>query len=278
MEYSLLRHIAACNNAALPGSRTAFRLDGQIVGWVTDPVSAALAGLDGVRRDAQGLGLDDAATLPDIARQMAGLGFGRVRGEMFDVRATPDGPVLSTIDRGALPSFGIAAAGVHLDGLVRRADGLHLWVARRAADKALDPNKFDHIVAGGIPAGYTPWDCLIKEAMEEATMPQAVVAKARHCTTISYAMERAEGLRRDILHCYEVELPEDFTPTPTDGEVAGFELWPLARALHTVRMTDDFKFNVAVVLIALFLRHGLVTGEEAARLSAALGDRKNTRR
>ena len=270
MENSLLRHIATCNNAVLPGSRIAFRLDGHIVGWVTDLVAAALEGLGSVHRDADGLSLRDAARLPDLARQMAGLGFGRVRNEAFDVRATPDGPVLSTIDRGALPIFGIAAAGVHLDGLVRRADGLHLWVARRAADKALDPNKLDHIVAGGIPAGYTAWDCLIKEAGEEAAMPADLVAKARFCTTIGYAMERPEGLRRDILQCYEVELPEDFIPVPTDGEVAGFELWPIARALHAVRTTDDFKFNVSVVLIALFIRHGLVTGDEAALLSAAL--------
>ena len=271
MENSLLRHLETCNNAVLPGSRSAFRLDGQIVGWVLPAIVTALGTIEGIRRDADGLTLLDARKLPDIAREMAGLGFGRVRGEMFDVRATPDGPALSTIDRGALPSFGIAAAGVHLDGLVRRPDGLHMWVARRAADKALDPNKLDYIVAGGIPAGYTPWDCLIKEAMEEAAMPVGLVANARLCTTISYAMERAEGLRRDILHCYEVELPEDFTPVPTDGEVAGFELWPIARALHAVRTTDDFKFNVNVVLIALFIRHGLVTGDEAAHLCLALG-------
>ncbi|MBC7634647.1 MAG: NUDIX domain-containing protein [Acetobacteraceae bacterium] len=271
MDNSLQRHITACNNAELPGSRIALRLEGQIIGWMTPTVAAALERLAGVRRDAQGVTLLDADHLPDLGRQMAGLGFGRVRGEMFDVRANPDGPALSTIDRGALPSFGIAAAGVHLDGLVRRADGLHLWVARRAANKALDPNKFDHIVAGGIPAGYTPWDCLVKEAMEEAAMPPGLLANARPCTTITYAMERAEGLRRDILHCYEVELPNDFIPTPTDGEVAGFELWPIARALHAVRTTDAFKFNVSVVLIALFIRHGLVTGDEAARLSAALG-------
>ncbi len=270
MDNSLQRHITACNNAELPGSRIALRLDGQIVGWVTPAVAAALEQLAGVRRDAQGLTLLDADHLPDLGRQMAGLGFGRVRDELFDVRATPNGPVLSTIDRGALPSLGIAAAGVHLDGLVRRADGLHLWVARRAANKALDPNKLDHIVAGGIPAGYTPWDCLVKEAMEEAAMPAALLANARLCTTITYAMERAEGLRRDILHCYEVELPQDFIPMPTDGEVAGFELWPIERALHAVRTSDAFKFNVSVVLIALFIRHGLVTGDEAARLSAAL--------
>ena len=65
-------------------------------------------------------------------------------------------------------------------------------------------------------------------------------------------MERPEGLRRDLLHCYDLDLPEDFVPRAADGEVESFELWPIARVLQTVRDTDDFKFNVNLVLIDLF--------------------------
>ncbi|MEJ1977385.1 MAG: hypothetical protein WDN49_16055 [Acetobacteraceae bacterium] len=79
-----------------------------------------------------------------------------------------------------------------------------------------------------------------------------------HRGVIHYAMEREEGLRRDMLHCYDVMLPESFTPRPVDGEVDGFELWPIARVVDTVRRTDDFKFNVNLVLIDLFVRLGLV--------------------
>jgi hypothetical protein len=71
-------------------------------------------------------------------------------------------------------------------------------------------------------------------------------------------MDRPEGLRRDVLHCYDLMLAEDFTPVATDGEVAAFELWPIARVVETVRDTDDFKFNVNLVLIDLFLRLGLI--------------------
>ena len=84
--------------------------------------------------------------------------------------------MLAQLDRGALPSFGVLAVGVHVNGLVRRPDGLHLWVARRAANKALDPGKLDHIVAGGVPAGLTPADTLVKEAEEEASIPSAGAA------------------------------------------------------------------------------------------------------
>jgi 8-oxo-dGTP pyrophosphatase MutT (NUDIX family) len=147
---------------------------------------------------------------------------------------------------------------VHVNGLVRRASGLSLWVGRRAADKALDPRKFDHIVAGGVPVGLSPMETLVKEAGEEAGIPPSVAANSVLVARVGYTMERPEGLRRDLLHCYDLTLPEDFVPHPADGEVADFELWPLKRALDTVVETDSFKFNVNVVLIDLFLRTGII--------------------
>ena len=49
-----------------------------------------------------------------------------------------------------------------------------------------------------------------------------------------------------------------------------FELWPVQRVLETVRDTDDFKFNVNLVLIDLFLREGLIAGAAATALRQAL--------
>ncbi len=253
----LRHHIDACNNAALPGDRLPFRLGGETVGWVRPAFAARLAAF-GVRVTSDATGLDDPALLPDLARALAEAGEFRFRGEAFDVRATAAGPVLAQIDRGALPAFGIAAVGVHLNGLVRRADGWNLWVARRAEDKLLDPGKLDHLAAGGVPAGLTPLQTLVKEAEEEAGLLPEVTAEATHQGVIAYAMERPEGLRRDALHCYDLVLPEDFVPVPVDGEVAAFERWPIERALDTVRSTNDFKFNVNLVLIDLFRRLGLI--------------------
>ncbi len=186
------------------------------------------------------------------------------------MRAAPDGPVLAEADRGALPSLGLISVGVHVNGLVAGPDGLRLWVGHRAADKHLDPGKLDHLVAGGVPAGMTPAATLVKEAAEEADIPAELAARAVPVGRIAYAMERPEGLRRDLLHCYDLALPENFTPHPADGEVARFELWPIAQALAAVRAGDAFKFNVNLVLIDLFLRRGLIGGEAAARLRAAL--------
>ena len=87
---------------------------------------------------------------------MADAGVAVWRNEAFDVRADPDGPVLATIDRGLLPALGLRAVGAHLNGLVHRADGPLLWIARRSNTKLLDPGKLDHIAAGGVEPAATP--------------------------------------------------------------------------------------------------------------------------
>ena len=241
-----MRHATSCNNVRLPGRRVPFHLAGQPVGWVL-PEAAAIVGTDVA-----------AESLRQVEQALLAAGFGRWRDEAFDVRATPDGAVLGTIDRGLLPVLGIEAVGIHLNGLVERRDGLHVWVARRALDKKLDPGKLDHIVGGGVPAGLDAGETLVKEAGEEAGLPPGLVAEAVHRGVICYTMERPEGLRRDRLHCYDLVMPNDFTPHPVDGEVIGFELWPITRVMETVRDTDEFKFNVNLVLIDLFLRLGLL--------------------
>jgi 8-oxo-dGTP pyrophosphatase MutT (NUDIX family) len=253
-----MRHIRAINNATRPGAREPSRLAGTRVGWICPRLADTLC-LRGCERSANGISLQTPADLPALAHRLAAEGWFTWRGEAFDVRAdTAEGPVLSTIDRGALPLFGIVAEGVHLNGLVRRPDGLYLWVAKRSATKALDPSKLDHVVAGGIAAGMSPLQTLVKEAQEEAGMPAALAMQARHAGLVCYTMPRAEGLRRDRLHCFDLVLPETFTPEPQDGEVESFACWPLPKVFETVKETDAFKFNVNLVLIDLLLRLGFI--------------------
>ncbi len=263
-----LRHIQACRNACLPGERLGFWLAGRQVGYMQKAFAAKLAAISADITVTGRVTLAERATasLNSLAAQ-AGC---RMRGEDFDVRESADGPVLGVLDRGALPDFGVIGLGVHVNGLVRRTDGMHLWVGKRAADKKLDPNKLDNLVGGGVSAGHTPFETLIKEAGEEAMLPPGLAATAMPAGRIAYDMERPEGLRRDVLFLYDLFLPEDFVPRPQDGEVEHFELWPLSLVFERVRDTDDFKFNVNLVLIDLFLRLGLIQGEEAALLRQAL--------
>jgi hypothetical protein len=253
-----IRHIHACNNAVLPGRRERLRIGAAEVGWV-------------LPEHAPALGLADRAAFDGYVAHLGHLKAFRRRRELFDVRDEATGAVVATVDRGAIPLLGIPAAGVHLNGLVRRGDGLHLWVGRRAADKRLEPNKLDHLTAGGVPAGHDALATLIKEGEEEADLPEALARQAVPVGTISYAMEREEGLRRDRLWCYDLMLPETFVPRPNDGEVAGFALIPIAEAARQVAETDAFKFNVNLVLIDLFLRTGTIDrGGAVDRAMAAL--------
>jgi 8-oxo-dGTP pyrophosphatase MutT (NUDIX family) len=271
----LLRHIDACNTALLPGGRVAFRIGAERIGWLAPVLANALVGFPDITAGPNGVTLAESAApeFPEIARALSARGFYRWRDEAFDIRASLDGPVLGQIDRGAVPAFGVLAQGVHLNGLVRRPDGLHIWVAKRATDKATDPGKFDHIVAGGTPAGLTPDETLTKEAAEEAAIPETLICYATRQAQIAYAMEIQGGVRRDVLHCYDLYLPEDFTPVAVDGEVESFTLWPIEKALETVRQTSNFKFNVNLALIDLFLRLGMIAGAEASGLRAALSRR-----
>ena len=256
MEEGFARHIRACNNVALPGDWHELWTRGQRVGWTRPRIAQVLAeGLQGAVASPYRVSVENIGA---AGRVLVEARLARWRNEAFDVRAEIGGPVLGQVDRGALPALGLLAEGVHLNALVRRADGLHLWVARRAADKALDPGKLDHLVAGGMPSGLSPWACLVKEAAEEAGLAEPLVRRAVAVEPVSYTMERPEGMRRDHLHCFDLELPEDFVPRAVDGEVAGFELWPIARVVNTVRATDAFKFNVNLVLIGLFRRLGII--------------------
>jgi len=265
------RHVAACNNIPSPAGYLPFRIGAEQVGWLEPEAARALTFLPkSVHFGPEGVALATGlrgpaargAALAEVARALARAGFGRIRGEEFDVRAAPDGPVLATVDRGVLPALGIISQGVHLNGLVRRppgkGGGLHLWVGWRAKDKAVAPGQMDNVVAGGIPAGLTPERCLAKEAEEEASLPAEIALRARPAGRVSYIMRTEEGMRRDLLHVFDLELPEDVIPRPNDDEVERFELWPIGRVMEAVRDTEGVKFNVNLVLIDLFLREGLL--------------------
>ncbi|MBK1662650.1 NUDIX hydrolase [Paracraurococcus ruber] len=275
------RHIAACNDLASPAGLIPFRIGGAQVGWLGPDVARALTFFPKeVHFDGQGAALAGrlrspaarSEALADLARALEGRGFLRLRGEAFDVRAGWDGPVLAVLDRGALPVFGIAAAGIHLNGRVMQPDGLHLWVGHRSRAKAVAPGKLDNLVAGGMPAGLDPQATLVKEAAEEASIPPDLALRARAVGRVTYAMRAEGGLRRDLLHCFDLDLPEAFVPRPNDDEVERFELWPVRRLFEAVRDGEDVKFNVNLVLIDLFLREGLIdpAGEEGRRLRAGL--------
>lgn len=168
---------------------------------------------------------------------------------------------LAHIDRAASARFGSLSFGQHLNGLVRKPDGLYLWLGQRAADRVHAPGKLDQLVAGGLPVNTSLKDNLAKECGEEAAIPAQLAAQAQPCGSISYIKHSERGLRRDTLYCYDLELPEHFQPQCTDGEVEKFHLLPIAQVAQIVRDSDDFKANCNLVILDLLIRHGLLDPE-----------------
>ena len=193
------------------------------------------------------------------------------RNETFDVAPRWGASVVFRLDRGAVPFFGTRAYGVHLNGYRRDGSTLDLWVGRRAPDKRVAPDKLDNLVAGGIGNGHGLQETLLKEGEEEASLPRSLTSGAVPAGAVSYRMENELGIRDDVLFVFDLEMPGDFMPKNQDGEIVHFELMPASAVLDRVRTSDDFKFNVNLVILDFALRHGLLRPDDPEYLDVATG-------
>ncbi|GMT41262.1 MAG: DUF4743 domain-containing protein [bacterium] len=182
--------------------------------------------------------------------------------EPYPVTAGERNQAVMTLDRSAVSYFGIRSFGQHLNGYVQKSKGLYLWIAHRARDRYIAPGKLDNMVAGGLPWHTTLKENLIKECAEEAGMDEALVSQAQATGAISYIAESANGIKPDTLYCYDIELPEDFTPICTDGEVESFELIPINKVMEIVQNSEDFKPNCNLVILDFLIRHGLLDPDQ----------------
>lgn len=266
---SFLDHIRACNAHDLSGFRR-FEVDGHPVGWVRHALAEALAtALPGF------LVTPDRLTMaPEIAGFAARSALLHaashwlaeqkvitpLRNEFYPVGTGWGAPPLAQLDRAAVAVFGTESYGLHVNGVTRGADGQpRLWVATRARDRAIAPGKLDNMVAGGQPIGLTLRDNLLKEAQEEAGLDAALASRATLVGALRYCLETPEGLKRDRLFLYDLELPPAVTPVNTDGEVESFALWCLEDVAASVRNTTDWKFNVPLVIVDFLIRLGHLT-------------------
>ncbi len=264
---SFLDRVADCSIFD-PSRYRPFRVDGAEVGLVAADFADSLREFARVFRVSDGAvdladsidGFDQRTKAVDgVLRRLAGRGaIAGWRDESYPVARSYAGPALFTMERAAVPLFGVRAYGVHMNGYVRGPGGVKMWIGRRSLDKPTGPGKLDQLVAGGQTAGISVRDNLIKECAEEAAIPAGLAARAAPVGGISYCTERPEGLRRDVLFVYDLELPADFRPANADGEISDFYLWPMERVIETVRDTDDFKFNCALVVIDFLIRHGFL--------------------
>lgn len=267
---SFLDHIALCNTHDL-SNYVSLVVDGDAVGHIRKDNLAHLDRFPDVFvRSDQSVSLapniesyeDRTAAVDMVVRALFEDGvLTGWRGEPYPVGGQWGGPHAFEVERAAAPFFGARAYGVHINGYVRKENGLHMWIARRADDRPVCPGQLDNMIAGGQPVTLSLKENVIKEAGEEAGVPPDLAATALPTGAITYCAESDIGLKPDIMFCWDLELPADFTPVNADGEIAEFRLLPAAEVMEIVDTTFDFKFNCNLVIVDFCIRHGILPPE-----------------
>lgn len=190
------------------------------------------------------------------------------RNELYPVYG-PENKLLFNVERSATPLLGVVTYGVHMTVYIRdpaSSHGIKIWVPRRAAGKQTYGGMLDNTVAGGLASGEDRLDCLVREAEEEASLPNDLVRKtATSHGAITYLYIRSKeatgetGLvQPECEYVYDLELPTDVIPKPNDSEVQEFYLWTVEEVKEHLAK-GEFKPNCALVILDFFIRHGVLT-------------------
>lgn len=277
---SYLDKVHACN-AWDPADFLPWTLAGERIGSVRRSVAAELRRWPGLFRveadrvDWSGAPAGFAArseSLGEVVETLVAAGLiGQLNGEHYAVTPGRRDQACCLIDRNAAPWFGVRAFGQHLNGFVRTAPedpaadpghGIQLWIGRRAADRRVSPLHLDNLVAGGLPHGVSLRDNLRKECREEADIPADLADRAVAVGAVTYCRDSTQGLKPDVMYCYDLELPAAFVPRCTDGEVESFRCLPAAEVAQLVHDTDEFKLNCNLVVIDFLIRHGIIPQDD----------------
>lgn len=198
------------------------------------------------------------------------------RDEPFAVRETFHSPPELIVERAAAVLFGVPAYGVFVNGYTCEDTPnypTHVWVGRRSKTKQTWPSRMDSLAAGGLAAGVLPRQAILNECAEEAGIEESYVQERIKATSaVSYTGFNDDmwGLKRDVLFCFDLELPPDFEPVPVDGEMETFEkvsIESLVEMLAVPILQEDdsdnlWKPNVGVVLIDFLVRHGMLDADD----------------
>ncbi|KAL2056889.1 hypothetical protein ABVK25_002628 [Lepraria finkii] len=169
--------------------------------------------------------------------------------------------------RGGVALFEIHTVGVHMMGFYRTPVGeMKLWIPRRAATKQTYPGMLDNTVGGAIIAGEDQFECMVREAGEEASIPEhwvRILAKLVGAISYFYIRDARAGGEMGLFqpathYLYDIELPADMEPKPADKEVQEFYLWRVTETMTALKK-GQFKPNSAVAWIDFLIRHGYIT-------------------
>jgi len=183
------------------------------------------------------------------------------RDEQVSVATHYGAPELFRVERASCRHFGFMSYAAHLNGFTRRGGMVHAWIARRSADKAVDPDKLDNLVGGRIAAGMSVDETLRKESWEEAGIAPALLAGLNCLGAVRTEYSVPDGLHREIMFVHDLWLPPEFTPTNQDGEVSEIRCLPVEDVMQSV-LAGEFGLDAGTVMIDGLLRLGAVLPED----------------
>lgn len=205
------------------------------------------------------LALADA--LQHMARQWCARGLlTGWRDELFDVHNAA-GQAIFALERAAFRPLGLASHAVHINGLFVSTTGeTRFWIARRSPQKSVDPNKLDNMVGGGISSGESVVTALVREAFEEAGLPEKMLRDLpQH--SLQYGQRKvANGVHREYLHIFDLLLPEEVLPQNQDGEVAGFQLMTPNQVVDAA-LAKDFMNDALLATLDMLWRLGYISAD-----------------
>jgi 8-oxo-dGTP pyrophosphatase MutT (NUDIX family) len=258
------------------------RVDGQRMGFLTPDRAQRLERFDCFRWRADALeiagerrGRD--AAMAEVARTLAAEGLLTAwRDERYAVRTRFDASPLFEVERAAARYLGIHTYAAHVNGLVRTSEGVRMWVARRSATKAIDPAMLDNLVGGGIAAGATVVDAVVKESWEEAGIGAETARQAFRAAELTVFRQQPDGIQHETIYAHDLWLPPDWTPRNQDGEAVEHRLLTLAAAADIVgneTAPDVMTADASLVTLDCLVRLGAMEARASfARLARARVD------
>jgi 8-oxo-dGTP pyrophosphatase MutT (NUDIX family) len=160
------------------------------------------------------------------------------RDELYAIAASFEAPMAFALERGAARWFGVRTYAAHVNGFVDDGAASRLWFARRSTTKAIDPGMLDNLVGGGIAAGASVRETVIREAWEEAGIPADVARNAQAHGTLRLRRALPDGLQDETIYIHDLALPAEFAPENQDGEAIEHRLVDLATAARLIAATE----------------------------------------
>ena len=167
---------------------------------------------------------------------------------------------LFTIERGVAPFLGFRVYGIHINGYIapKKQEPIRkMWIAKRSKLKLIEPHKLDNIAAGGLSYGEIPHETAVREAMEEANIPENLTSALHYSGPFNYLAEYNKTVRNECIFIFDLPLPESFSPTINDGEVEDFYCLSPNEIESALLDGDIFKPNSGIVTLHFLLRNNL---------------------